>query len=161
MIAAGGASSANCTVDPANPNNAGNVACLNATIMPQLSGVWRNYKMIGSVWVAGGMGPNQDFRVQIFQNQVQGIPYVAPSGFTHLADTMMETWLQKGSTGYDPFGLNATQAGCFLCHNEPSAFGKSNRQADLSHFPGKLPLLKLQALKATLIKASDTIKAPK
>ncbi len=161
VITAGGASSANCTVNPASPDNAGNVACLNASIMPLRDGVWRNYKMIGSVWVSGGMGPNQDFRIQIFQSQVQGIPYAAPAGFTHLADTTMETWLQKGSTGYDPFGINATQAGCFLCHNEPSGFGQGNRQADMSHFPGKLPLLKLQALKATLIKASDTVKAPK
>jgi hypothetical protein len=113
------------------------------------------------VWTAGGMGPNQDFRIQIFQTQVPSLPYVAPSGFTHLADTTMETWLQKGSTGYDPFGTNATQAGCFLCHNEPSGFGPGNRQADLSHFPGKLPLLKLQALQQSLLRADSTEPAPK
>jgi hypothetical protein len=159
VVAAGGASPTNCAVN--GQSNQGNVACLNATIMPQLSGVWKNYKMVGSVWVSGGMGPNQDFRIQIFQTQVPGLPYPAPSGFTHLADTTMETWLQTGSTGYDPFKTNATQAGCFLCHNEPSGFGPGNRQADLSHFPGKLPLLKLQQLKASLIPANSTMKAPK
>ena len=73
----------------------------------------------------------------------------------------METWLQMGSTGYDPFKTNAKQTGCFLCHNEPSGFGQGNRQADLSHFPGKLPLLKLQALKASLLPANSLAKAPK
>ena len=158
-IPAGGASPGNCLVG--NQINAPNVACLNAVIMPQRSGVWKNYKMVGSVWTAGGMGPNQDFRIQIFQTQVQGLPFVAPSGFTHLADTTMETWLQNGSTGYDPFGTNATQAGCFLCHNEPSGFGPGNRQADMSHFPGKLPLLKLQALQKSLLRADSTEPAPK
>jgi hypothetical protein len=159
-IAAGGASSANCTVGT-TANNAGNVACLNASIQPQLSGVWKNYKLIGAVWTAGGMGPNQDFRIQIFQSQVPGIPYAAPAGFTHLADTTMETWLQMGSTGYDPFKTNASQAGCFLCHNQPSAFAPHNKEVDLSHFPGKLPLLKLTALRNSLVKANSTVKAPK
>lgn len=164
MLTAGGASTANCTVGT-TANNAGNVACLNATIMPQLKGVWKNYKMVGSVWVAGGMGPNTDFRIKIFQvppppPPVPPAQYVSPSGFTHLADTTMETWLQMGSTGFDPFKTNATQAGCFLCHNMPSGFGPGNRQVDMSHFPGKLPLLKLQALRNSLIKANDTLKAP-
>jgi hypothetical protein len=160
LVAAGGASAANCTVG-ATANNAGNVACLNASIQPQLSGVWKNYKMVGSVWVAGGMGPNQDFRIQIFQPQDPKLPYPAPSGFTHLANNTMETWLQTGSTGFDPFGTNATQAGCFLCHNEPSSFSGGGGQADMSHFPGKLPLLKLQPLLKSLIRATDTVKAPK
>lgn len=73
----------------------------------------------------------------------------------------METWLQDGSTGYDPFKTNASQAGCFLCHNEPSAFGQGNRQANMSHSPGKLPLLKLQALQRSLIRADSTAVAPK
>ncbi len=158
-ISGGGASAANCAVS-ASGNNAGNVACLNATIMSKRAGVWRHYKMIGAVWTSGGMGPNQDFRIQIFQQQVQGIPYAAPAGFTHLADTTMETWLQNGSTGFDPFKLNATQAGCFLCHNMPSTFGAQGKQVDMSHFPGKLPLLKLEALRNSLIKATDTVKAP-
>lgn len=160
MLAAGGASTANCTVG-ATPNNAGNLACLNASIQPQLSGVWKNYKMVGSVWVAGGMGPNQDFRIQNFQQQVPNLPYAVPAGFMHLANTTMETWLQTGSTGFDPFGTNATQSGCFLCHNEPSSYRPGGGQANMSHFPGKLPLIKLQPLLKSLIKATDTVKAPK
>ncbi|MBV8975941.1 MAG: hypothetical protein JO261_11545 [Alphaproteobacteria bacterium] len=152
-IAAGGASAANC--NPATPNNtAGNVACLNATIMPKLSGVWKNYKLVGAVWTQGGMGPNQDFRIQVFQQQVQGLPYPAPSGFVHLANTVVETWMQKGSTGYDPFGTNATTAGCFSCHHEPA----SATQVDLSHFPGKLPAATLHALRSSLIPANSTAK---
>jgi hypothetical protein len=66
-----------------------------------------------------------------------------------------------GSSGYDPFKTNAAQAGCFLCHNQPSAFAPHNKEVDLSHFPGKLPLLKLTALRNSLIKANSTMKAPK
>jgi hypothetical protein len=150
VIAAGGASTANCAT-PGN-NNPGNVACLNATIMPQLSGVWKNYKLIGTLWTKPTIGPNNDFRIQIFQSQVSGLPYVAPVGFTHLANTAIETWLQMGATGYDPDGNNATQAGCFACHHEPS----TATQVDLSHFPGKLPPPSLAAVKASLIPANST-----
>jgi hypothetical protein len=148
-IAAGGASTANCATP--GSNNPGNVACLNATIMPQLAGVWKNYKLVGTVWTAGGMGPNTDFRIQTFQQQVSGLPYPAPAGFVHLANTAIETWLQMGSTGYDPDGSNATTAGCFSCHHEPS----SATQVDLSHFPGKLPAPTLAALRASLIAANS------
>ena len=62
FLPAGGANAANCTSVPDGPpvqssNSGGNVACLNATLMPQLSGVWKNYKMIGSLWVRGTTGP--------------------------------------------------------------------------------------------------------
>ncbi|MDR3528589.1 MAG: hypothetical protein P4L57_15065, partial [Rhizomicrobium sp.] len=72
VIAPGGASAANCKVMPpgsvpGSDNGPGNVACLNATIMPQLTGVWKNYKLIGAVWTKGGMGPNTDFRITTFQ----------------------------------------------------------------------------------------------
>lgn len=150
LIAAGGASPANCAT-PGN-NNPGNVACLNAAILPQLSGIWQNYRLVGTVWTAGGMGPNQNFRIQVFQNQVQGLPYPAPAGFIHLANTTIESWLQMGATGYDPDGSNASTAGCFSCHHEPATAS----QVDLSHFPGKLP--KLQMLRASLISANSTAK---
>lgn len=151
-IAAGGTSAANCTIGPAN--SAGNVACLNATILPQRSGVWRNYKLVGAVWAQGGIGPNVDFRIQGFQSQTNPpVAYLTPVGFVHLANTTIETWLQNGATGYDPLKANGTKAGCFFCHNEPS----SRSQADLSHFPGKLPLL--QALRNSLLGANSTAKA--
>ncbi len=152
MIAAGGASQANCATPGAN--NPGNVACLNATIMPKLTGVWKNYELIGTLWTKPTQGPNNDFRIQVFQSNTNPpLPpnqYPAPVGFVHLANTAIETWLQMGATGYDPDGDNATQAGCFACHHEPS----SATQVDLSHFPGKLPTL--QALKASLIPANST-----
>ncbi|MEI9993789.1 MAG: hypothetical protein WDM91_04280 [Rhizomicrobium sp.] len=153
----GGASTVNCTTIPDGPpesasNSGGNVACLNATFMPQMTGVWQNYKMIGSLWVRGTLAPTQDFRVQIFQTQQPGLPYGEPVGFPHLANTMMETWMQSGSTGYDPFGDNATQAGCFNCHNLPSSsFG-----ADLSHFPDKLPQSVLAKRIKELLPADST-----
>ena len=150
MLAAGGASQANCQTP--GTNNAGNVACLNATIMPKLSGVWKNYELVGTLWTKPTIGPNNDFRIQIFQSQVTGIPYVAPVGFTHLANTAIETWLQMNSLSYDPDGNNGSQAGCFACHHEPS----SATQVDLSHFPGKLPSATLTALKSSLIPANST-----
>jgi hypothetical protein len=58
-------------------------------------------------------------------------------GFPHLANTAMESFLQKGATAYDPnvqLGLpNETKAGCFGCHNTEA----SNSNANLSHFPTK------------------------
>ncbi len=171
MIPAGGASVANCKVLPPGSvpgadNGPGNVACLNAAIMPQLTGVWKYYKLIGAVWTKGGMGPNTDFRITTFQvplppPQVPPADIVDPAGFVHLANTTLESWMQMGSTGYDPFKTNGTQAGCFLCHNMPSAFATHNRQVDLSHFPGKLPTAKLKALTASLLSAHSLAVAPK
>jgi hypothetical protein len=161
-IMAGGANAANCAVPaPSAPGNMGNVACLNATIMPQRSGVWQNYKMIGAMWIKGGMAGAVDFRINGFQPQVTGLPFVDPAGFKHLASTTIETWLQAGSTGYDPFKTNGTQAGCFLCHNMPSSFAGHNKQMDMSHFPGKLPTTKLAALKSSLLPANSLAAAPK
>jgi hypothetical protein len=164
----GGASPSNCTLVPGGPpqqssNSSGNVACLNATIIPQRSGVWKNYKMIGSLWLRGNTPPTQDFRVQINQPQPSDttIPYKQPVGFPNLANTTMETWMQAGSTGYDPNAsdkppsTNATQAGCFLCHNLPSSFGEF-RADDLSHYPGKLPQHSLRQALDQLLPASST-----
>jgi len=161
QLPAGGASPANCAVVPDGPpqqdsNSPGNVACLNATLRPQLSGVWKNYKMIGSLWIRGTTGPEQAFQVQIFQSPPSSgsVKFGQPVGFVHMANTTMETWLQWGSTGYDPFGPSASnsfQAGCFLCHNQPTnAFAD-----DLSHFPDKLPTAKLAALKKSLTAATS------
>jgi hypothetical protein len=152
-IPAGGANPANCAVETAPPgkslpnsqaNNGGNVACLNATFQPQRSGPWKNYKLVGTLWTRGTLPPTQDFRIQVFQKQQAGLPYVEPVGFPHLANTTMETFLQDGSTGYDPFGTNATTAGCFLCHNPPS----QTFQADLSHIPSKFGDLSAPRVKA-------------
>jgi hypothetical protein len=170
-VAAGGASAANCAVvqdgpPQQNSNSRGNVACLNASMQKQLSSVWSNYKMIGSLWVRGQTPPTQDFRIQIFQPAPAPAapltPYGQPVGFPHLANTTMETWLQSGSTGYDPFasnkgyGTNATTAGCFLCHNLPSSGAKFGRSDDLSHFPARLDPAVQQARRATLVAANST-----
>ncbi|MGH6823886.1 MAG: hypothetical protein ACREC4_10435, partial [Methylocella sp.] len=156
----GGASAANCTVVPDGPpqqssNSLGNAACLNATFQPQMQGPWRNYKLIGSLWLKGGVAPTQAFFVQVFQPQVNNVPYLEAVGFPNLANTTMETWLQPGSTGYDPFGTNATQAGCFLCHNLPSSFNAAQKFGtdDMSHYPGKLPQAKQEMLRKALVPA--------
>jgi hypothetical protein len=158
----GGASAANCTLVPGGPpqqssNSPGNVACLNATLMPQHAGVWKNYKMIGSLWLRGETAPTQNFQIQIFQPQPTdpSIPYKQPVGFPNLANTMMETWLQSGSASYDPFQTNATQAGCFLCHNLPSSNGQF-AQDDLSHYSGKLPQSQLTKALNQMVPASST-----
>jgi hypothetical protein len=156
-IPAGGASAANCAVKTAPPgqhlpndqaNNPGNVACLNATFQPQRSGVWKNYKLVGTLWTRGTMAPTQDFRVQVFQSAAPPLPYVEPVGFPNLANTTMETFLQTGSTGYDPIGSNATKAGCFNCHNLPSLANPTFGQLDLSHVVSKFDELKAPRVKA-------------
>ena len=156
-IPAGGASAANCAVKTAPPgqhlpndqaNNAGNVACLNATFQPQRSGVWKNYKLVGTLWTRGTMPPTQDFRVQVFQTAAPPLPFVEPVGFPHLANTTMETFLQDGATGYDPIGSNATKAGCFNCHNLPSFANPTFSQLDLSHVVSKFDELQAPRVKA-------------
>jgi hypothetical protein len=161
----GGANTINCAAVPDGPpqqnsNSGGNVACLNATLRPKLKGVWQNYKMIGSLWLRGTTGPTQPFTIQIFQQPESGVPNEQPVGFPNMANTTMETWMQWGSTGYDPFGTNATQAGCFLCHNLPTNFqpGSGTNADDLSHFPGKLPTEKQTQLRKSLLPASSTRK---
>jgi hypothetical protein len=161
--AAGGAIPANCTVST-TPNVAGNITCLNATIMPQRSGPWRNYKLVGSVWVQGGMGFMTDFRVVGFQTPLPNYVNATPVGIPYLANTTMETWFQHSSSGYRQAGAvtgtGGADAGCFLCHNLPSEFGHG-KQMDLSHFPGKLPSNKLMALRTTLVRADSSAPAPK
>jgi hypothetical protein len=160
----GGASPQNCAV-PSDPtqstaNNPGNVACLNASLRPRLSGVWQNYKMIGSLWLKGKTKPDEEFWVGGFQNHpALQPPPKEPVGFPHLANTTMETWLQPGATGYDPKHNNSTRAGCFFCHNLPSAYTVANpsdhRSDDLSHFPGKLPPERLRRLLKSLVPAKS------
>jgi hypothetical protein len=160
-VAPGGASAANCQSVPDGPpvqssNSPGNVACLNATLMPQLSGVWQNYKMIGSLWVRGTTGPTTPFQIQIFQQPVANEAFGESVGFQHLANTTMETWMQAGSTGYDPFTDNSYQSGCFNCHNLPSStFGD-----DLSHYVDKLPAVVLKKRLQELLPA-DSLKVVK
>ena len=76
------------------------------------------------------------------------LPYVEPVGFPHLANTTMETFMQDGSTGYDPFGSNATKAGCFNCHNLPSLGNPQFSQLDLSHVVSKFDELQAPRVKA-------------
>jgi hypothetical protein len=162
--AAGGASAANCIVNPGSPNVAGNVSCLNATLMPQRSGPWSNYKLVGALWVKDGMGFMTNFRVTGFQSPLPGYQNAMPKGIPYLANTTMETWFQHNSNGYRQTGAvtsgGGADSGCFLCHSLPSSFGAHNRQIDLSHFPGKLPAPTLTALSTSLLRADSTAKAP-
>lgn len=163
--AAGGASTANCAVQAGVPNVPGNISCLNATVMPQLAGPWKNYKLVGALWVMNGMSFMQDFYVVGFQTPISGFTPATPVGIPFLANTTMETWFQHNSAFHSPNAVAANggtaDSGCFLCHNLPSAYGTHNRQMDLSHFPGKLPAAKLMALKASLIPANSSAAAPK
>ena len=164
-IPAGGASPANCAVKTAPPgqhlpndqaNNPGNVACLNATLLPQRSGVWQNYKLVGTLWTRGTMKPTQDFRVQVFQSPAPPLPYVEPVGFPHLANTTMETFLQNGSTGYDPIASNGTKAGCFNCHNLPSFANPTFSQLDLTHVVSKFDELAGTAPESAVARLDST-----
>ena len=161
--AAGGANAANCAVS-GSTNVAGNISCLNATIMPQLKGPWSNYKLVGAVWAHGNTGFMNNFYVVGFQNPISGYNPATPVGIEFLANTTMETWFQH-KTSYRPpgatVGNGGADSGCFLCHNLPSEFSAHNRQMDLSHFPGKLPPSVITALRASLIPANSKAVAPK
>lgn len=142
----------NCGSDAAQPNTLGVtpaerdaqnrklVACLNGSVPPLLSGVWQYYKLVGTQWTDKPLAGNQDFRIQVFQPPLLPLPYKEPVGLIHMANVTMETFVQEGSTGYDPIHSNATHAGCFNCHQPPS----TGHTADLSHFPLKLPPAALQ-----------------
>ncbi|KYG08090.1 hypothetical protein BE21_25705 [Sorangium cellulosum] len=141
QLPAGGASNQNCTVDNTPAGNARNVACLNATLDPQLSGPWTNYRLVGTVWVEGGVAPTQDFRVNIFQEPSDaGVPSKDAAGSVHMANTTMETWMQTGSTGFEPPNVqNDKKAGCFQCHHLPNAPSTASfPQGDLSHIFSKI-----------------------
>jgi hypothetical protein len=153
-LPAGGTSDANCltvSATDAGPeaNSGGNVACLNATLRPQLAGVWRNYQLIGTLWTKGTQQPAEDFWISLFQDPKPGVTEKTAVGFPNLANTTMETFLQIGSTAYDPskqVGFsNADKAGCFGCHN-PEA---QNTDTDLSHFPSKFDDFGTPRLRAT------------
>ncbi|HZI13845.1 MAG TPA: hypothetical protein VE153_25940 [Myxococcus sp.] len=141
-LPAGGANEANCAVveqsdsDP-QANSGGNVACLNATLQPRRDGVWKNYFLIGTLWTQGTQDPDKHFTIDLFQAPRPPALAKTAVGFPHLANTAMESFLQKGATAYDPnvqLGLpNETKAGCFGCHNTEA----SNSNANLSHFPTK------------------------
>jgi hypothetical protein len=139
-LPAGGASTANCALSSDAPlaNSAGNAACLNATLQPQLAGIWKNYQLIGTLWTQHTQAPNANFCIDVFQNcsSAPASTVKTAVGFPNLANTTLETFLQMGSTSYDPNGSglsNANKAGCFGCHN-PDA---QNTDTDLSHFPSK------------------------
>jgi hypothetical protein len=100
---------------------------------------------VGSVWALGGVGPTTDFRMNIFQAPDAadaGAPVLRkdPAGSIHMANTTMETWMQTGSTGFEPKGVqNDVKAGCFQCHhlpNDPST--AAFPQGDLSHIFAKI-----------------------
>jgi hypothetical protein len=117
-------------------------------VRPQLTGVWRNYQLIGTLWAKGTQPPNEDFWLSLFQQPKPGVPEKTAVGFPNLANTTLETYLQTGATAYDPNGSglsNATKAGCFGCHN-PEA---QNTDTDLSHFPSKFDDLTEPRVRAT------------
>ena len=166
----GGDSPKNCRVSQngiiADANNGGNVACLNASLQPQMSGVWKNYKMIGSEWVKGTTPPNVPFTISPFQAQTGTAKLGIAVGFPNLANTTMETWVQKDDVlviNNNPIGPKP--AGCFGCHNlAPSgttvytATTGKFAEDDFSHFPGKLPAGKLSAVLSHLLPADSTAK---
>ncbi|UQA56862.1 hypothetical protein [Polyangium aurulentum] len=138
VLPAGGASAANCEISRQGPlaNSAGNTECLNATLRPHLEGVWQNYQLVGTLWTQGEQAPDKDFSIAVFQEPKPNVPEKTAVGFPNLANTALETFLQTGSTAYDPNGSslsNANKSGCFGCHNT----APHNTDTDLSHFPSK------------------------
>jgi hypothetical protein len=167
FLPSGGANEQNCkvaigSVPQDESNSRGNVACLNATLRPDLSGVWKNYQLIGTTWVKGQTAPNQLFIVEQFQHLdfiLGDIEIGQAVGFPNLANTTMETWAQLGAKGYNPDGL---LAGCFGCHNLPNSdtavFTASTgkfAEDDLSHYPNKFQPGVLKALLDALLPANS------
>ena len=102
-----------------------------------MKGVWKNYKLIGSLWVRGSTGPTQLFTVQIFQTQQTGLKFGEPVGFPH-----------------HQLPTNKASTATFTASFSPGG-GSSD---DLSHYAGKLPKSKLQTLLKSLLPANSTAK---
>lgn len=128
-------------------------SCLNSSVQQNLpsslAAKWKNYRLIGAEYVFWGStgtgaplvgcwnfkdGPKNEFGLQCVADK-SGEISVALRGTVNLANTTMETWMQKG--------INLTAANknvgtlvgqdCFSCHQPTTA----SYQGDMSHLFGR------------------------
>jgi hypothetical protein len=125
-----------------------------------LNNKWKNYQLIGAEWGAWGAAAGQTTPLVGCFNIFDGNPQSGSSvgtlglscnpnnpnppgenimgiaGTTHLANTTMETWMQKDinlTTGPSTSPTTWTQQDCFSCHQPTTA----SYQGDMSHLFGR------------------------
>lgn len=127
-------------------------ACLNSSVLDNfpiaLDSKWKNYQLIGMEWITNlgtysnggplqgcfpymdGSGNTQDCP----SSKYSPIGGYGAAGTTHLANSTMETWMQKGIS-LDLGGGNSVEAvdcmGCHLPHT--SSYKGATYQGDFSH----------------------------
>ncbi|MGD2114072.1 MAG: hypothetical protein PVG07_03405 [Acidobacteriota bacterium] len=126
-----------------NIRNALNVSCLNRSVLVNFPGgldsKWKYYQLIGAEWMSAASVPTTGcFSYNGGPHCPQGgsAPHFDRAGTTELANTTMETWMQKSMAGKykstEQGGhsqpVNATD--CFSCHMpETTSWG----EGDTSH----------------------------
>ncbi len=130
-------------------------SCLNSNVQATLSNKWKNYQLIGAEWGSWGAAFGQVTPLigcfNLYDGTGPGVGSLGSSctnpaptgentmtiaGTTHLANTTMETWMQKGislTTGQGKSAETWTQQDCFSCHQPPTA----SYQGDMSHLFGR------------------------
>lgn len=131
----------------ANCSNAANspqaTSCLNNNVQNTLSGKWKNYVLIGSEHVfwgsTGGAAPlvgcwnfeDGDASLNCVPSGGEGVT-VDRRGTLNLANSTMETWMQK-NINLVTSATTWTQQDCFSCHQPTTA----SYQGDMSHLFGR------------------------
>lgn len=139
-------------------------SCLNNNVQTNLPSTlnnkWKNYQLIGAEWGAWGAAAGQTTPLVGCFNIFDGNPKPGSSvgtlglscnpnnpnppgesimgiaGTKNLANTTMETWMQKGinlTTGPSTSPTTWTQQDCFSCHQPTTA----SYQGDMSHLFGR------------------------
>lgn len=141
-------------------SNLGITSCLNSSVQATLDNKWANYQLIGAEWGGWGAAEGQITPLTGCFNVFDGSPQkgttvgtlglscnpsnpnppaeniMSIEGTTHLANTTMETWMQKDinlTTGSGKSSETWTQQDCFSCHQPTTA----SYQGDMSHLFGR------------------------
>ncbi|NOR68112.1 MAG: hypothetical protein GQ532_00170 [Methylomarinum sp.] len=137
-------------------SNLGITSCLNSSVQTTLNNKWANYQLIGAEWGSWGAAQGQITPLtgcfNIYDGTGSGVGSLGMSctnpaptaentmniaGTTNLANTTMETWMQKGislTTGSGKSSETWTQQDCFSCHQPTTA----SYQGDMSHLFGRV-----------------------
>ena len=124
-------------------------SCLNKNVQAALSNKWKYYQLIGAEWgiwgaIATGAPLSGCF---VLKDKIDGQDFgstcapplngsentVTTTGTVNLANSTMETWMQKGIK-LKVNNVLWTGQDCFSCHQPPTNFG----QGDLSHMFGRI-----------------------
>lgn len=140
-------------------SNLGITSCLNSNVQTNLPSTlankWKNYQLIGAEWGSWGAALGQITPLtgcfNLYDGTGPGVGSLGSScttpaptgentmniaGTKNLANTTMETWMQKGislTTGTGKSAETWTQQDCFSCHQPPT----TSTQGDMSHLFGR------------------------